>query len=131
MVEKPKDPVTREYTINLHKRLHGINFKKRAPRAVKEVKKFAAKMMRTKDVRVDVKLNKELWSKGIKNVPMRLRIRISRKCEPTFEHCDSLRVRMSRLRRALCCSTHAQQCVPVALPPPLRAAVHRNRPVWH
>lgn len=27
--------VTREYTINLHKRLHGIGFKYRAPRAVK------------------------------------------------------------------------------------------------
>ena len=29
------DVVTREYTINLHKRLHGIGFKYRAPRAVK------------------------------------------------------------------------------------------------
>jgi len=27
--------VTREYTINMHKRLHGIGFKYRAPRAVK------------------------------------------------------------------------------------------------
>lgn len=78
MGEKFRAPVTREYTINLHKRLHGINFKKRAPRAVKEVKKFAAKMMHTKDVRIDVKLNKELWSRGIKNVPFRLRLRISR-----------------------------------------------------
>lgn len=30
--------VTREYTINLHKRLHGIGFKYRAPRAIKEVR---------------------------------------------------------------------------------------------
>ena len=27
--------VTREYTINMHKRLHGIGFKYRAPRAIK------------------------------------------------------------------------------------------------
>lgn len=53
---------TREYTINLHKRLHSITFKKRAPRAVKEIKKFAQKIMKTKDVRVDVKLNKAVWS---------------------------------------------------------------------
>merc|ERR1712173_354296 len=33
--------VTREYTINLHKRLHTIGFKYRAPRAIKEIKKFA------------------------------------------------------------------------------------------
>ena len=74
-----KSAVTREYTINLHKRLHGITFKKRAPRAVKEVKKFAAKMMKTKDVRVDVKLNKALWAKGIRNVPVKVRVQISRK----------------------------------------------------
>ena len=58
-----KDVVTREYTIHLHKRLHNISFKKRAPRAVKEIKKFASKMMRTSDVRVDVKLNKAVWSR--------------------------------------------------------------------
>lgn len=57
-----KTVATREYTINLHKRLHGITFKKRAPRAVKEIKKFAQKMMSTSDVRVDVKLNKAVWS---------------------------------------------------------------------
>lgn len=59
---KKNTVATREYTINLHKRLHNITFKKRAPRAVKEVKKFAAKVMGTSDVRVDVKLNKALWA---------------------------------------------------------------------
>ncbi|KAJ7516558.1 hypothetical protein O6H91_22G065100 [Diphasiastrum complanatum] len=73
------DVVTREYTINLHKRLHGCTFKKMAPKAVKEIRKFAQKAMGTTDVRVDVKLNKHLWSRGIRNVPTRVRIRISRK----------------------------------------------------
>ena len=41
-------------------------FKKRAPRAVKEVKKFATKMMGTEDVRVDTRLNKAIWSQGIR-----------------------------------------------------------------
>ncbi len=35
--------------------------------------------MKTSDVRVDVKLNKAVWSQGIKNVPNRLRIVIQRK----------------------------------------------------
>merc|ERR1712244_80684 len=60
--------VTREYTINLHKRLHGIGYKYRAPRAIKEVKKFAEKQMGTTDVRIDTRLNKHLWSQGVKNV---------------------------------------------------------------
>ena len=41
-------------------------FKKRAPRAVKEIKKFAQKEFRTEDVRVDTNLNKAVWSRGIR-----------------------------------------------------------------
>lgn len=58
--------VTREYTVNLHKRLHGVGFKRRAPRAIKEIRKFAEKHMGTPDVRVDTRLNKYLWSKGVR-----------------------------------------------------------------
>ena len=76
---RSKEVVTREYTINLHKRLHATSFKKCAPKAVKEIRKFAEKAMGTKDVRLDVKLNKAVWSKGIKNVPTRLRIVVSRR----------------------------------------------------
>ncbi|KAM4795939.1 neuronal PAS domain-containing protein 2 [Rhinophrynus dorsalis] len=71
--------VTREYTINIHKRIHGIGFKKRAPRALKEIRKFAMKEMRTPDVRIDTRLNKAVWAKGIRNVPYRIRVRLSRK----------------------------------------------------
>lgn len=34
--------------------------------------------MKTKDVRIDTKLNKFIWSNGIKNLPKRVRVRISR-----------------------------------------------------
>ncbi|CAG9462666.1 unnamed protein product [Pedinophyceae sp. YPF-701] len=74
-----KEAVSREYTINLHKRLHGVTFKRRAPRAVDEIRKFARKMMKTKEVRLDAKLNQAVWSQGIRNVPKRLRIVVSRK----------------------------------------------------
>ncbi|KAL1129348.1 hypothetical protein AAG570_013875 [Ranatra chinensis] len=71
--------VTREYTINLHKRLHGIGFKKRAPRAIKEIRRFAVKHMGTPDVRLDTHLNKQVWHKGIRNVPFRIRVRLARR----------------------------------------------------
>ncbi|KAH8597638.1 60S ribosomal protein l31 [Bisporella sp. PMI_857] len=73
------DVIAREYTIHLHKRLHGVTFKKRAPRAIKEIKKFATLSMGTTDVRLDPQLNKKVWESGIKGVPYRLRVRISRK----------------------------------------------------
>jgi large subunit ribosomal protein L31e len=37
--------ITREYTVHLHKRLHGVGFKRKAPRAIKEIRKFAEKQM--------------------------------------------------------------------------------------
>lgn len=55
--------VSREYTINLGKRLHDIGYKKRAPRAVKAIRQFAAKEMKTSDVRLDVKLNQAVWQR--------------------------------------------------------------------
>ncbi|KXJ91357.1 60S ribosomal protein L31 [Microdochium bolleyi] len=71
--------VSREYTIHMHKRLHGVTFKKRAPKAIKEIKAFAQQAMQTSDVRVDPQLNKKVWEQGVKGVPYRLRIRISRR----------------------------------------------------
>lgn len=90
--------------------MHGVTFKKRAPRAIKEIKKFAHLAMvwfpftwatllpvnrggwirteifnrfdsiqGTTDVRVDPQLNKKVWECGVKGVPYRLRVRISRK----------------------------------------------------
>ena len=41
-------PVKRDYTLNMHKRLQGIQFKKRAPRAIRDIKRFAQKEMFTK-----------------------------------------------------------------------------------
>mmetsp|Transcript_6899 Transcript_6899/g.16252 ORF Transcript_6899/g.16252 Transcript_6899/m.16252 type:complete len:122 (+) Transcript_6899:94-459(+) len=74
-----KEPATRDYTIHLHKHMQKISFKKRAPRAVRVVRQFATKVMSTKDVRIDTKLNKFLWSNGVRNVPRRVRVRLSRK----------------------------------------------------
>ena len=37
--------VTREYTVNLHKALHGVTFKKKAPRAIKAVRARAGRRL--------------------------------------------------------------------------------------
>jgi len=76
----PKDtPITRDYTINLHRRILQIAFKRRAPRAIREIKKFAQKEFFTKDVRIDVGLNQHIWSKGIRYLPNKIRVRLERK----------------------------------------------------
>ncbi|KAJ3348857.1 60S ribosomal protein L31 [Entophlyctis luteolus] len=71
--------VTREYTIHLHKHVFGTTFKKRAPRAIKAIKKFAQDTMKTSDVRLDPALNTAVWKRGVKSIPHRIRVRLSRK----------------------------------------------------
>ena len=73
------DLVTRDYTIHLSKRVKKIQHKRRAPRAIKEIRKFAQSAMNTQDVRIDAGLNKYVWATGIKNPPTRVRVRLSRK----------------------------------------------------
>eukprot|EP01128_Nolandella_sp_AFSM9_P010534 TRINITY_DN7301_c0_g1_i1.p1 TRINITY_DN7301_c0_g1~~TRINITY_DN7301_c0_g1_i1.p1 ORF type:complete len:118 (-),score=22.05 TRINITY_DN7301_c0_g1_i1:52-405(-) len=68
-------PVTVVTTFNLHKTLHGKQFRKRAPRAIREIKKYVSATMGTSDVRVTPLLNQQIWSRGVK-VPIR-RVRIS------------------------------------------------------
>jgi large subunit ribosomal protein L31e len=73
------DVITREYTVHLFKKTVGSTFKKRAPTAVKAIRDFAEKHMGTSDVRLDPSLNQKIWSRGIKHIDNRVRVRLSRK----------------------------------------------------
>merc|ERR1712127_17757 len=72
-------PACRDYALNLHKRLQGIQFKQRAPKAIKNIRKFAQKEMYTQEVRIDPQLNRMIWATGIRNVPRKMRVRVTRK----------------------------------------------------
>ena len=61
MPRKELNEATRDCTIHLAKAVHGIQFKKKAPRAIREIKKFAAKEMRTQ-------VNAILYSDTLKSV---------------------------------------------------------------
>jgi len=79
MVKKELAPLAREYTIRLVPFTKPKADKKKAPSAVKNIRKFAKKVMYTNDVRIDVKVNKFVWSQGIRGVPPRIRVRLTRK----------------------------------------------------
>mmetsp|Transcript_6282 Transcript_6282/g.6567 ORF Transcript_6282/g.6567 Transcript_6282/m.6567 type:complete len:121 (+) Transcript_6282:96-458(+) len=87
---KGSDIATRDYTIHMSKRLYGVTFKNRAPRAIAEIKKFATKAMGTKNVRIDTMLNKHIWSQGIRNVPKRIRVRLERRRDEDEEATEKL-----------------------------------------
>lgn len=75
------DSLSMEVTIHLSKLLKKKTFHKRAPLAIKRIKSFVGKLMKTKDNRIDASLNTFIWHKGVKNVPGRVRLHIQRKTD--------------------------------------------------
>lgn len=77
---KPEN-VSMEATIHLSKLLKKKTFHKRAPLAIKRIKSFVGKLMKTKDNRIDASLNTYVWHRGVKGVPGRVRVLVQRKSE--------------------------------------------------
>ena len=45
------------------------------------IRKFAQKAMNTEKVVIDTTVNQYVWSKGIRNIPRRIRVRLARKVD--------------------------------------------------
>ncbi|XP_042638952.1 60S ribosomal protein L31-like [Orycteropus afer afer] len=73
-----KAVVTRGYT-NIHKHIQGVGFKKGDSWVVKEMWKFAMKEMEMPDICIDMRLKKDVWAKGIRNVLYHICVELSRK----------------------------------------------------
>lgn len=67
---------TRDYTINTHKCIHRMSFKRCAFQTLKEILKSAMKEMGFLDVHINIKA---VWAKGTRNVPYCMCVRLSRK----------------------------------------------------
>mmetsp|Transcript_25655 Transcript_25655/g.50083 ORF Transcript_25655/g.50083 Transcript_25655/m.50083 type:complete len:108 (-) Transcript_25655:663-986(-) len=89
-----------ECNLNLHKRMHSIKFKKRVPYAILEIKKFAKKIMGSKDIRIDTEMNKYLWSKGSRYTPVRIRVRLVKK-RCISDNFDGWTIFISRVKMAV------------------------------
>lgn len=80
MVKVKSQAIEREYIINLRKDILITPKYKRAPKAVKAIKKFIVKHMRiperdVKKVKLDKWLNNELWFRGIQRPPTKIKVR--------------------------------------------------------
>lgn len=84
---KTKTPSTeREYVIPLRREILKVPRHKRTPKAIKAIKQFLAKHMRIPDrdvskIKLDDYLNKEIWHKGIKNPPTKIKVKVKREGE--------------------------------------------------
>lgn len=66
--------VTRKYIINVHKHIHRVGFKKRAPQVLEEFRKLAVQAMGTSGVHTDTRLSKAAWATGTRNVSHHMRV---------------------------------------------------------
>ena len=79
------DKIAYETTIHVAKLIKGKTFSRRAPNAIKKIRLFAQRLMKTKDNRIDASLNTEIWSRGIKGTQRRVRVLIQRKVAESTE----------------------------------------------
>lgn len=78
--KEPKIVLEREYIIPLRREFLKVPRYKRANRAVKTIKKFLVKHMKVYDrdlkkIKIDKWLNEEIWFRGIKKPPTRIKIK--------------------------------------------------------
>lgn len=83
MAEKTSEKLEREYIIPLRREWHRVQAYERTGRAIKAIKKFIAKHMKVQDrdlskVKLDVYLNNELWYRGRKNPPAKIKVRATK-----------------------------------------------------
>ena len=78
MAEKEK--LEREYVIPLRNKWKRVPRYKRANKAVKAIKEFLAKHMKIRDrdlkkIKIDTYLNEEIWFRGIRKPPSRIKVK--------------------------------------------------------
>ncbi|WP_457555583.1 50S ribosomal protein L31e [Candidatus Pyrohabitans sp.] len=64
----------RVYTVRFHK-IKRTPRTKRAAKAVRYLRRFIARHMKSERVRIDEGLNQALWRRGIQKIPSKLRVR--------------------------------------------------------
>jgi large subunit ribosomal protein L31e len=70
-----EESITRVYTINLGKAWITPQHK-RTDRVVNMIREFAEKHMKSKEIKLDQDLNRQLWSRGKTNPPRKVRVKM-------------------------------------------------------
>jgi len=47
----------------------------RSPRAMRYVKEFIGKHMKTEDIRIDASVNEKIWERGIQKIPPKIKVK--------------------------------------------------------
>ncbi|WP_414468304.1 50S ribosomal protein L31e [Methanobacterium sp. ACI-7] len=47
----------------------------RSPRAIRYVKEFIGKHMKTEDIKIDASVNEKIWERGIQKIPPKIKVK--------------------------------------------------------
>jgi large subunit ribosomal protein L31e len=79
MAKKEKaQPTERTYTIPLRKAFSRVPIYRRTPRAVKAVREFLQRHMKSTTIHIGKRLNEELWKRGIRNPPHKVKVTVTK-----------------------------------------------------
>jgi large subunit ribosomal protein L31e len=51
--------------------------RKRAPKAIKEIRSFIVRHLKTESFVIDESINKKIWERGIEKIPPRIRVKVT------------------------------------------------------
>jgi len=73
--EVKKELTERVYTIPLRKKTVKTVKYKRSPKAIKLIREFLKKHMKSDNVIIDKKVNEKVWARGIKSPPGKVKVK--------------------------------------------------------
>jgi len=81
-----KNTFEREYTIPLREKCRVVPRYKKTNKAIKTIKEFLARHMKIRDrdlkkIKIDRYLNETLWSRGIKNPPSKIKVKVTKETD--------------------------------------------------
>jgi large subunit ribosomal protein L31e len=104
MADKTTTELERVYTIPLRKTKDLVR-SRRADLAVRDVKRFLSRHMKSEEIWIDADVNQHLWSRGKFKIPSRIRVRATRFSDgvvevtlPETEHAGSVRQELAERR---------------------------------
>ncbi len=74
----------RTYTIPL-KKAKNVPRTMRAPRAIRLIREFLKKHMKTDTIKLDSSINEKIWERGIQKIPSRIKVKAVKEEDGTVE----------------------------------------------
>jgi len=57
----------------------------RAPRAIRQIKEFIQKHMKSDEVKLDTSVNEKIWERGIQKIPPKIKVKAVKEEDGTVE----------------------------------------------